>query len=178
MQYSSGANSPNLNATGNIFLGIEKMPIIIDPVDLSILINTFYDNINDIGMIMSVAFDDELKRIKILEKNILNGISKNYYRRAVKEYMPYFKNIDSYLNHSSNTKENERYHYIAREINRKLVAYRERFYSFDEQLEYLVSEFIQTMQETYEMNFEKKELINIFFGYMYYCCDIGENNED
>jgi len=178
MQYSSGANSPNINATGNVFLGIEKMPIIIDPTDLSILINTFYEKIDDVERIISVAFDDELKRTKIPEKNILNGISNNYYRRAVKEYMSYFKNVDSYLNHSSNAKENDRYHYVAREINRKLVAYRKRFYSFDEQFEYLISEFIQTMQEIGDMNFEKKELINVFFGYMYYCCDIGENNED
>ena len=178
MQSSQGNNSPNLNAGRDAIYVQQEMPIIIDPTELSILITAFFDNIDQICDVMEDTFNEKTRRTNMPKKNVLNGISDAYYKHAIKENSSYFMQIDTYLRHPSNELENDRYKFVSREINRKLTAYKARFRNFDETFEHLSSEFAQTMSQMYNMDFRRKKLVSVFFGYMYFFCDVGENCED
>lgn len=146
--------------------------IIIDPLEMANLIDSFFVHID--GFSDAIHGASSLKRTKIDKKNILNGMSNDYYVSSIKEYFIHFIQVKDFLGDPMNSKHNRRYNYIKREINSKLAAFKQRFQNFDQAIEHLTSNYIERING----DFEKKELVRIFIAYMYYICDIGKNNVD
>ncbi|HFJ9467880.1 ABC-three component system protein [Bacillus cereus group sp. BfR-BA-01495] len=143
-------------------------PIIIDPIEMGNLINSFYENIDQLEQQLEILL---IKRTEIHIKNELNGMSDDYFETAIKEYLPDFEQIRLFLGDSRNRTHNKRYKYIVREINAKLSAYKNRYPDFNEAFEVLISNYVQNLH----VNFEKKTLVRTFFAYMYFTCDVGKN---
>lgn len=177
-QVSHGDQSPNINSSGpvNVFYNSNEIPIIIDPNEMEKLINIFYEEIGELDRIIEEYSETEVKRTAILRKNSINGMSEEYYKSAIRKQAVYFKQIDRFINNPSNKKIRKRYEYIAQDIHEQLIAFKNRFSNFDEAFKYLMSKFVQTVAERYSIEIEEKILVKIFIAYMYYYCDVGEND--
>lgn len=171
-----GENSPIYNAD-NMVINNSTIPINIDPNEMGELINIFFSKIKEIREISSETFNEKLKRTDIKRKNRINGMSREYFNAAIRNYIVYFNEIDMYLSEQDNVEEKRRYRYIARDVNRKLAAFKRRFGVFDETFEYVVTSFTAEAGRAFELDFRKRELVPILIAYMYYFCDIGENDE-
>ncbi|MFI2959724.1 ABC-three component system protein [Priestia sp. JSM ZJ58] len=146
--------------------------IIIDPVEMANLIDSFYSHVD--GFCEAIQDTSSLKRTKIEKKNELNGMSNYYYETSIKEYFISFMQVKEFLGDPINIKHKRRYNYIRREINSKLAAYKERFPNFDQAIEHLTSNYIERING----DFEKKELVRTFIAYMYFMCEIGKTIDE
>ncbi|MED1948277.1 MULTISPECIES: ABC-three component system protein [Brevibacillus] len=171
-----GENSP-IYTSQTMVINQNATPIVIDPNEMGELINIFFSKIKELRELSTATFNEKLKRTDIKKKNSINGMSPGYYGAAIKNYIPYFNEIDIYLSEPANELENKRYRFIARDVNRKIAAFKKRFGAFDETFEYVITKFTAEAGQKFELDFRKKELIPILLAYMYYFCDIGENDE-
>ncbi|WP_340006006.1 ABC-three component system protein [Paenibacillus sp. FSL K6-0276] len=173
---TNGENSP-IYSSENMVINHFSSPIMIDPDELGALINIFFSKIDGLREISTATFNEKLRRTNIKRKNQINGMTKEYYGAAVRDYIVYFNEIDDYLSEPTNEQENKRYRFIARDVNRKIAAFKKRFGAFDETFEHVVTKFTSEASQKFELDFHKKELIPILIAYMYYFCDVGENDE-
>lgn len=151
--------------------------ISIDPNQLGILINSYFEKMVTLREIVTETFNEKIKRTDIKRKNKINSMSDNYYRVGIRDYIGFFNEIHDFLSNPANERANKRYNLISRDIKRKLTAFKVRFTSFDETFEYVLSEFNRRVCEDFELELEQIELVPVLFAYMYYFCDIGENYE-
>ncbi|MDM5036144.1 hypothetical protein P4K71_09085 [Bacillus cereus] len=178
-QTSYGPQSPNIRTNGDVrvFYNSGEIPIIIDPNEMEKLINIFYGEIVELERIIEEYYESEVKRTAIRNKNKINGMSEKYYKSAIKKQTVYFNQIDKFINNPSNKKIKGRYDYIAADLDEQLIAFKHRFDSFDETFKYLMNKFVQTVEDKYSIEIEEKMLVKIFIAYMYYYCDVGENDD-
>ncbi|WCK55382.1 hypothetical protein PP175_05370 [Aneurinibacillus sp. Ricciae_BoGa-3] len=186
-QNTKGPNSSIYNADRDIyngcsFFGSGDVPINIDADEIKSLIDIFYNAKDDLRVMIDQRVIEgriQSKRTKINRKNEINGMSDEYYRKVLIPKIPSFEEIEQFLGNSDNEKENEAYLYIVDSINGSLIAYKELFSDFDKALDYLMKKSIELIQQKYgRIEINKKDLIKKFIAFMYFYCDIGENDEN
>lgn len=117
------------------------------------------------------AFDFE--KLKIQDKNKLNGVSETYYQQAiVGGSMPHFERVEQFLTNPRNSDIAALYHDSADELKQKIVAKRHKFESFDDIFGFLYDQ-IQVKKDSLR---GKRRLITILVHYMYVNCDIGSKD--
>jgi len=109
------------------------------------------------------------------EKNKLNDLSKEYFEEIQKESLPYFKNIDKFLENPRNIKFRDYYNDITNELKFKIAARRNEFDKFDEIFSYLYDIILNENQDLAEKGIRR--LIHTLLHYMYWHCDIGKDVE-
>lgn len=114
------------------------------------------------------AFDFD--KIKISEKNKINGLTRDFYEQVIVENsMPHFESVEQFLTNPRNADFADLYHDIADELKAKILAARSRFTTFDDVFAFLY-EKIQEQRAALKF---KRRLVSILLHYMYCNCDIG-----
>ncbi|WP_291820860.1 ABC-three component system protein [Bosea sp. (in: a-proteobacteria)] len=126
---------------------------------------------NDTDSAFRSAFDFE--KLKIQDKNTLNGVSETYYQQAiVGGSMPHFERVEQFLTNPRNADIAALYHDSADELKQKIVAKRAKFDNFDDIFGFLYDQ----IQEKKDSLRGKRRLITILVHYMYCNCDIGSKD--
>ncbi len=151
----------------------DTMPFRFDPEDLREVIGALHDYVDDNA---AKAFDSasDFEKIKLRdEKNLINGLSENYYRQIiVADSMPHFEKVETFLKNPRNKDLAGLYHDSADELKQKILVHRADFASFDNIFGFLYEE-IQRDRATLR---GKRRMISILLHYMYCNCDIGSKH--
>lgn len=171
--------SQNINITTNNF---DKYPralknlvethngaILFDP-------NTFRDIILEIAKISNSLNQKpkDFKSISIEEKNIINGMSQEFYDEVIsRDYEPFFTELDIFLKRRENEDLHKAVGNIVKSLNKKIMAARHKFDSF-ENLLLAIEEAL--LDDKYESLKDKEESISLFLFFLYADCYIGKKS--
>lgn len=147
----------------------DPSPFRFDPNDIVEVIEAIHAFISDDPTrVFKSAFDFE--KMKIQQKNKLNGVSADYYQQSiVGSSMPHFNRIADFLENPRNAALANLYHDAADELKQKIITKRDEFAAFDDVFLFMY----ECVQEKREALKGKRRLITILIHYMYCNCDIG-----
>lgn len=158
---------------GNLGLSHRKIPISIVPADIRAVIDGFYDH----RFSVPNAFDgqhDFRDYPGIQSKNIINGLTEDYYQECILESSePFFSQLRSFLQNPRNSEVADRYSIFANELKAQLIMKRNEFQSFDEALEAVYQIMCERLDGLVE-DAKKRLVARILIHYMYVNCDIGK----
>lgn len=168
-----------IEAMGNYF---KRFPYIADAVDLNpydVPLNIQPDDLADIIISIKDALPDikkkniepNLQRTDFENKNELNNLT-NSYAQAILKKMGDFYEIEDFLSMPENEEYQQKYVETAEELHAKICIYKHDNHLFDQVIENTI-ELIINRDNDCKRN---KILTRTMIYYMYYKCDIGENN--
>ena len=143
-------------------------PLIINPQELAEVIEAFRQNVGVVTAAPESKYSFEYTEIEST-KNIINGLSAEYFDVIKSNSDPYFFEIGEFLRNPINDNLAEDYYTVADELKSKIAAHRKDFDAFDNVLTYLYDEIIRVVPS---LN-RRRRLVNVFLHYMYCNCDIG-----
>lgn len=147
----------------------DALPFRFNSDDIIEVIDAF-SSFTDDGLERTFDSAFDFDKIKISQKNEINGLSKDYYEQIiVSTSMPHFEKVEQFLTNPRNVKIADLYHDIADELKAKILAKREHFTSFDGVFAFLY----EKIQEQSDALKYKRRLISVLLHYMYCNCDIG-----
>lgn len=147
----------------------DPSPFRFDPDDLVEVIGALHTFTKD-GDISSFQSAFDFEKLKILEKNKINGVTKEYYEQSiVGGSMPHFDRVAQFLENPRNEDFAALYHDSADEIKQKIIIKRNEFGAFDEVFQFM---YERIQEKKVELK-GKRRLITILLHYMYCNCDIG-----
>lgn len=147
----------------------DTSPFRFNSDDFIEVIEAFSAFTND-GMESSFNSAFDFDKIKISQKNEINGLSRDFYDQVIVDTsMPHFENVEQFLTNPRNAQFADLYHDIADELKAKILAKRSHFTTFDDVFAFLY-EKIQEQREALKF---KRRLVSILLHYMYCNCDIG-----
>lgn len=150
----------------------DPSPFRFDPNDIIEVIGAVHEFTNDNPtQVFRSAFDFE--KLKIQEKNKINGVSAAYYQQSIGGSTPHFGRIEEFLKNPRNSQFTALYHDAADELKQKIIAKRSEFGAFDEVFLFMY----ECIQEKREALRGKRRLITILLHYMYCNCDIGSKED-
>jgi hypothetical protein len=141
-------------------------PLSIDPADLADVINGLASNAN---VVKGTIDDLPLRRISYDEKNKLNGLSSEYAEDMIRKYLPETASIPMFLASPENEELQRKYVDVADELQKKIIAKRKSYQSFDEVMNYVADILIKRDSDLAR----HKRLTRVVLFYMYWSCDIG-----
>ncbi len=143
-------------------------PLRIMPQDMKILINSFVKCRKEIGKEITVV---EKKRSFLGKKlkNKINKLSKDYFEFMKRDSLPYFNEIDFFLENPINKAAKDSYKNLAQEIQSKITTKREEYNKFEEIFDHIYDVLLAKCPELYN----NRLLIYVFLHYMYWNCDLG-----
>jgi hypothetical protein len=146
-------------------------PFQIEPDDLAEVIHAFHLFAQDLGETPFDA-DTDFARVRIGEKNQINGLSNHYYQEIiVAQSMPHFARIDQFLKNNRNKEYADLYYDSANEIKEQILLVRSKFENFDRVFNALYRQ-IQKQMTTFK---HRRRLISIMLHHMYFHCNIGSS---
>lgn len=144
-------------------------PLRIFEKDIQKVIIAFDEAIEDLVGIET----SKISKISIEDKNILNELSENYFKFINKTSLHHFNKIREFLMQPSNAKYLKFYENTINDLQAKIILKRSEFLAFDNVLE----EIVEIVVDKYEEKIKDcRRLARVFVHYMYYNCDIGEND--
>lgn len=159
--------SQNVIAAGNINY-FNPHPIRFFEKDIKEVIDCFSQ---EVEVITGIVDDyNDFYRPNIEKKNEINVLTSLYFKHIKENSLVYFDKITEFLNDRRNKEFLEKYLSTAKEINNKIVSNRTDFVYFDKIFDAIYSYTVE--KDDYNLCFDK-ELIWVFFHYMYWNCDIG-----
>ncbi|KAB7666913.1 MULTISPECIES: ABC-three component system protein [Bacillus] len=175
--HTLGPNSPIYNNSGDVNLNLFSYKNeVINPYNLKKIIEFLERELDgEIELSQSLDNDDDLKRIDIIEKNLLNKLEdeqSNVYFRNIIESSIYFKSIKDILSNPRNRSLKKSYNNIKKTINNKIPDIKREKIFFYEVLNEIIDRFINTNDAAI---LDNEEMVSIIIHFMYYICHIGEN---
>ncbi len=150
----AGGDINNYNIdSAKIFFNEEDLKCVIDRLD-SI---DFEEEVDD----------NDLERIDIEEKNIINNLSQSYFEYMNNEFLPFFWRVEKFLKNSLYAKYKKKYNSVAKRIN----FYYHSQKAFFPQFEILFAKIMELIEKKYPNN---SDTFLIVIHYMYWHCDIGD----
>ncbi len=146
----------------------DTMPFRFDPDDLVEVIGALHTFTQD-DCITSFRSAFDFEKIKIQEKNIINGVTKEYYNQMIVDSMVHFERVKQFLGNPRNRELAALYHDSADDLKQKILTKRSQFGAFDEIFTFM-NEHIQEKKGALR---GKRRLITILLHYMYCNCDVG-----
>jgi hypothetical protein len=117
------------------------------------------------------TIDFVLDRPHIEKKNSVNGLDTPYYENIILEDLNrYHQKILTFLYNPINTKYAEFYEETAQELKRVIETHREDFNDFKKVFDFLTKSLTEKEPEKLK---KYRNIIPVFFHFMYYRCDIG-----
>jgi len=152
-------------------LGFDRYesPLRIHPKELGGVIQSFYDAREGIATAYESAYD-LAPYVVMSKKNRINGLSAVYYEYIQEDSLPYFGEVENFLENPRNQLSKEQYHATVDEIRAKLVQGRSRFDTFDNVLEHFYDLVVDGNPDLAH----RRRLAHVFLHYMYCSCDIGK----
>ncbi|CNI36768.1 ABC-three component system protein [Yersinia bercovieri] len=152
----------------NIDLNPFDMPLNIEPDDLANIINSISDSLSTLP---KEKPESRIIRTDFLSKNAINGVGSGYANEILKK-IGEFPAIDEFLAMPCNSQLQEKYYESVDELAAKISIYKNDEHNFDTVLEKIIELLIERDSDLKT----KKRLTRIMIYYMYYQCDIGEND--
>lgn len=151
---------------------LDASPFRVLPDDLVEVIDALhqYASDDDPSAFLSAL---DFEKLKILEKNKINGVSSQYYQQIIVDRsMSYFPIIDQFLRNPRNKSYLELYHDTSDDLKEQILINRDKFDTFDRIFSFLCRE----IQANSPMLKGRRRLVSIVLHYMYCNCDIGSKD--
>jgi len=167
-------NSPNSRQAGRDI--IENYNVYAQTVrpfyekDIKDLVIAFSKCVGELKETAATSLPNERS---IEHKNEVNGLTAEYFEMIVDKHLPYFQRIRDFLSDPKNIEYLDMYNSTVHDLQFATVAARSEYRTFD-----------QVLQQVYALVIKKcgdairpvRHLALVFLHYMYYNCDIGEND--
>lgn len=151
---------------------LDASPFQVLPDDLAEVIEALHQYAADDDL---SAFQSALdfEKLKIREKNKINGLSSEYYQQIIIDRsMSYFTILDQFLRNPRNENYLELYHDSSDDLKEQILINRDKFDTFDGIFNFLCRE-IQAKSAKLK---GRRRLVSIVLHYMYCNCDIGSKD--
>ncbi len=151
----------------------------LDPVDspLAISPNELSEIIEILKEKLELAKSDIEKaptsRTSFEQKNKLNNMTDAYAKEQVRRYLKHTYQVKEFLSAPENVALMSKYDTIAEEFNLKIISKRKDYQTFDEIMEYIFDHLVGRD----ELLRGNRRLTRVLLFYMYWNCDVGNNNE-
>jgi hypothetical protein len=150
-----------------------KSPPQIDPTNLAEIITRMANYKGQLDELMEGEKRPPAHRTSPEEKNKLNGLREEYFKRTIRGYMVDFGVIREFLGHPDSQPYVSLYDDISEELQAKLVAWSDPSIPYERLLEQLVATL-------FKLDFDlrvNKRLTRTLVFYMYCNCDIGGDDD-
>lgn len=115
----------------------------------------------------------DLTAIDVEDKNTLNGLSDAYFEMMKAEQEPHFQKISDFLGAPENAKHLALYHDVVDDLRSQIAMHGSAYACFDEILRQLYEATVSASPELFK---SQRRLLNVFFSFMYFTCDIGKKS--
>lgn len=163
------------NNTINLMKDIFPNPIAFDPGKLKNLIESFLDidYFNNLKICEEELFQHFRRKPDFInKKNLLNGISKDYYLLIEEEYQEHFSDINNFLGNSRNNLLRKRYRLIAKRLNISYLAKYKNEKNLPEHIQFVMNIVYNNIAIISD---DVDFYLSIFLHHMYFYCDYGVN---
>lgn len=113
---------------------------------------------------------DDLKRMPIEKKNILNNLGKEYFDNVFKKSVEKFQKIKAFLEDPQNETYKNKYQNSISDLQEEIIIHRNEYGAFEQILNHLYKLILDTNNTKLH---NSRELIRVFLHYMYFNCEIG-----
>lgn len=151
-------------------LDLVDSPLIVSPEELAEVIEAFAEYHNEIEEAIAAI---PTPRVPYEEKNRLNNMTQEYAKEQRKKFLRYAGQIYEFLSDPDNFKIRQLYESVVEEFQLKITAHRKDYQTFDKIMEYL-RELLFNRDIILKRN---KKLTRAMLFYMYWNCDLGENEK-
>lgn len=142
----------------------------ITPQDIARILNEF--SIQQPTLINNISISiKKLDRTKVIEKNIINNLSKEYFNYIQQESLPFFDQINEFLEQFSNRNLKKIYFNITNDLQKIILLKRNEFQNFDE----VFSAIEDNCKNTIPSLADDRRILRILLHFMYFQCDLGQN---
>ncbi|MBA1445577.1 MAG: hypothetical protein M3H12_08570 [Chromatiales bacterium] len=148
-------------------------PPIIDPDDLARVIRAFADERDRFSEALDETNPPPEQRVSLADKNRINGLSEDY-ARIVERYIKDFDPIRAFLAAPENSSYVSLYENTVNELNGLIMAHKQEHHGFDQILEQL---YKQLIDRDYDLKVNKRLTRTVLY-YMYWNCDLGNDDND
>jgi len=146
-------------------------PLIVSPDELAEIIEALEHQKEEI---LALLDDPPTTRVSYEEKNEINNMSVEYANAQRRKYLKDTSQIHTFLAAPENLELQRKYESVVDEFQLKIIAKRKNYQTFDDVMEYLVDLLIA--RDPSLRQHKHKKLTRAMLFYMYWNCDIGENN--
>lgn len=178
---TKGDHSPVYNNDGDVYNQkvVYMRDDVINPYNLKKVIDFLEVELeNEIDPNQGIEDDDGLKRINIVEKNLINKLEEEGcydYNNVIIESSIYFKTIKDILSDPRNKKLKKSYNNIKKTIIRKIPEIKREKEFFSEVINDIIDRFLNSNDIKV---LENEEMVSVVIHFMYYICHIGKNGDD
>ena len=144
-------------------------PLIVSPDDLAEVVQAIAHKKDDIAKILD---SPPTPRVPFEKKNKINNMSADYAKAQRRRYLKETGQIRTFLAAPENLEYLRLYESVVDEFQLKIIAKRKDYQTFDEIMEYLI-DLLFNRDPVLRSN---KRLTRIVLFYMYWNCDIGEDD--
>ncbi|MCX8473772.1 MAG: hypothetical protein ORN85_08995, partial [Sediminibacterium sp.] len=114
-----------------------------------------------------------IHRTNFAEKNKINNLSEGYIKLIQQESLPFFEQFANFLERFENRSLKKIYYNITSDLQKKILVKRSDFEEFDLIFETIVN----ICKEQAPQILADRRTLQILLHFMYFQCDIGENNK-
>lgn len=147
-------------------------PLIVSPDDLAEVVQALARQRTGVAALLD---DPPTVRVSYQRKNALNNMSADYAKAQRKRYLKETVEIRAFLAAPENLELLRMYESVVDEFQLKIIAKRKDYQTFDEVMEYLVDLLFN--RDPVLRQHAHKRLTRAVLFYMYWNCDIGEDND-
>lgn len=144
------------------------IPITIDPEDLADIITSIKEALPDLK---ENNIGKKIERTDFEDKNKINNLSDGY-AKSIKKKITDFSIIEDFLSLPENEEFQIKYMESSEELYAKICIFKNNHHLFDQVIENTIDLIINRDNDCKR----NKSLTRSMIYYMYYKCDIGENN--
>lgn len=148
-------------------------PLIISPDELAEIVEAFARHKEAIQEIINET--PPVNRVSYEQKNLINNMSVEYAKAQKRLYLKETSQIQNFLAAPENIELQTLYQSVVDEFQLKILAKRKEHQTFDNIMEYLVDLLFN--RDPILRQRHHKRLTRAMLFYMYWNCDIGENND-
>lgn len=114
----------------------------------------------------------KIQRTSFIDKNTLNNLSEGYIKLIQQSSLPFFEQLSSFLSRPENQEVKNSYLNVVGDLQQVILVKRSEYVYFDEIFK-IIEETCKTKHPELSKNRRK---LQILLHFMYFQCDIGENN--
>lgn len=147
-----------------------ESPLIVSPDDLAEVVEALARHLDGAAAMLVMP---PTPRTPYEKKNVLNNMSADYAKRLRQLYLKETAQVQIFLAAPENTDLLRMYESVVEEFQLKIIAKRKDFHTFDEVMNYLF-DLLFARDPVLRAN---KKLTRVILFYMYWNCDIGEDED-
>lgn len=148
------------------------VPLRASPDEIANVIVALNKQKEEIAAIVKTKKIIATERTYFIDKNHINGLSKDYADFILRKYLKDFDLVKNFLENPINDKIFDDYQTAVDEFNAEIIQHKNSYHTFDDLLNYLCSMLFKRDRDLSS----NKRLTRLVVYYMYWSCDIGKEN--